>query len=249
MKIITACVKCHEEYGYIFSALNELNDKGFYKVVCPNGHVGYNYLTAKKFEIFFDIGLHALLDGYSDASVSRFAVSLERFYEFCIQVWLFTAGVQEKEFKIFWSSIALRSEAQSGAFHSLFTMEQARDKNLFLLKPLDTAVTTFRNRIEHTGRIPGSEEVQQYAAQLYEFMKTILKHLQVQHANSFKQATNVHLNKIAEFMKNEGIDPFLQVSLNIPTVLGRYINEDKTFEEMLEQFRNNKTLNKHAMVR
>ena len=87
MKIINVCMKCHQEYGSIFTAFNELNDKGFYKVVCPNGHISYNYLTAKKFEIFFDIGLHAFLDGYPDASVSRFAVSLERFYEFCIQVW------------------------------------------------------------------------------------------------------------------------------------------------------------------
>lgn len=64
----------------------EFRDDGCYGVCCSRGHTSVTILQEQKFEILFDIGANAIIDGYYRESISSFTSSLERFYEFCIKV-------------------------------------------------------------------------------------------------------------------------------------------------------------------
>ena len=59
-----------------------LADDGRYEVRCQAGHLNTVFLDNVKFELLFEMGLNALIDGYPREAVSSFASSLERFYEF-----------------------------------------------------------------------------------------------------------------------------------------------------------------------
>ena len=59
-----------------------VSDDGRYEIRCQAGHLSTVFLDNLKFELLFEMGLNALLDGYPRDAVSSFASSLERFYEF-----------------------------------------------------------------------------------------------------------------------------------------------------------------------
>lgn len=62
----------------------ELNDDGYYDVICDNGHEFIAVVQQMKFEILFDLGVMSLNDGYSREAVLNFVSSLERFFGFCV---------------------------------------------------------------------------------------------------------------------------------------------------------------------
>ena len=64
----------------------ELLDNLTFRTVCPNGHESVIVAEAQKFEVLYDMGISALLDGYCREAVSSFAAAQERFHEFCIRV-------------------------------------------------------------------------------------------------------------------------------------------------------------------
>jgi hypothetical protein len=85
------CPKCaHEvlkslvDYAEVEAPLpvTKLTDDGTYEVRCGRGHISSVRLLNAKFELLFEMGLNALVDGYGREAVSSFAASLERFYEF-----------------------------------------------------------------------------------------------------------------------------------------------------------------------
>ncbi len=73
----------------------ELRDDGRYEFTCENGHTTVTVLQEQKFEVLFDLGAHAILDGYYREAVASFTSSLERFYEFFIKAALFENDISE----------------------------------------------------------------------------------------------------------------------------------------------------------
>lgn len=66
------------------AVLVEFRDDGLYKVACPRGHVTVTAIQEQKFEVLFDLGAMALLDGYTREAVSSMAASLECFFEYYV---------------------------------------------------------------------------------------------------------------------------------------------------------------------
>lgn len=60
----------------------QLADDGRYEITCEKEHRSVVILNNIKFELLFEIGLNATVDGYYREVVSSFASALERFYEF-----------------------------------------------------------------------------------------------------------------------------------------------------------------------
>ncbi|WP_281888416.1 hypothetical protein [Paenibacillus sp. YYML68] len=89
MKLKLVCSICarEEEIQNLSETYVEVQEGSYYRVVCRKGHETTVFLQEEKFEILFEMGSMALLDGYPREAVSSFASSLERFYEFC---WLKT---------------------------------------------------------------------------------------------------------------------------------------------------------------
>jgi len=131
-----------------------ISDDGRYEVRCQAGHINTVFLDNVKFELLFEMGLNALLDGYPREAVSSFASSLERFYEFYWHVAMAHLAVPDEERTIAWKVVAKQSERQLGMFITahLLLMKEAPA----LLNP-NTKVK-LRNDVIHGGYVPTREE-------------------------------------------------------------------------------------------
>lgn len=94
----------------------ELRDDGRYEFTCENGHTTVTVLQEQKFEVLFDLGTYAILDGYYREAVASFTSSLERFYEFFIKAALFEDELDEATVAETWKQVSSQSERQLGAF-------------------------------------------------------------------------------------------------------------------------------------
>ena len=155
MRLLIPCMKCFQELGKSNGefARVEFRDDGKYELTCSRGHEETTVLQQQKFEVLFDIGAHAILDGYYRESVSSFAVSLERFYEFSMRVFLSKVSGSDDLFKTCWKSVSSQSERQLGAFVFLWA-------SVFNAPPalLSKSHVSFRNEVIHKGKIPTKDE-------------------------------------------------------------------------------------------
>lgn len=148
------CMKCFEEFGKPnFSGSVEFRNDGRYVLKCAKGHETITILQQQKFELLFDIGANAILDGYYREAVSSFTSSLERFYEFSIRVFLEKTSGSDELFKACWKKVSNQSERQLGAFIFLWSTFFGETPEL-----LSDRQVSFRNSVIHKGRIPSKRE-------------------------------------------------------------------------------------------
>ncbi|WP_347320009.1 hypothetical protein [Rossellomorea sp. RS05] len=175
MKYAVPCMKCvfNEVQNYDYNFI-EMNDSGFYKFECSQGHENALVLQDEKFEILFDLGALALIDGYAREAVSSFAASIERFYEFFINVIVHKEGIDPEEFKKTWKNVKNQSERQLGAFYFLYLTVYKEVPPI--IKP---KLVEFRNNVIHKGYIPTYEETYNYGLEIYNYIKKLLILLRV----------------------------------------------------------------------
>ncbi|WP_414502310.1 hypothetical protein [Zymobacter sp. IVIA_5232.4 C2] len=159
MKLSIPCMECLKELGHptLEFEILELCDDGRYEICCSRGHKSVTILQQQKFEILFDIGANAILDGYYREAVSSFTSSLERFYEFCLKVLCEKRGIKKDIFSKVWKKVSSQSERQLGAFIFLWTSEFGEDCQL-----LSNSDVSFRNSVIHKGKIPTKGEAVNY---------------------------------------------------------------------------------------
>lgn len=218
------CSKCNDEgvekIVYVELTDNETDALSF-EVICEKGHKTTVSLQQKKFEILFDYGAMALLDGYPREAFSSLAASLERFLEFCIKVILFHNSITKSEFENIWKYVLKQSERQLGAFYFVYLLEfkKAPEK-------INDKYYEFRNKVIHQGYIPKHKEVIYWGNCLLKYMFTIIKLLKDRCNDSVIQT-------FAQPITNEK-----KWFLSAPTIISLssygegYGN--KTFEESLE---------------
>lgn len=134
--------------------VSRIVDDGRYEVRCEAGHKGTVFLDNLKFELLFDMGLNALIDGYPREAVSSFASALERFYEFYWRVVMKHLSVPSDEMAEAWKPVANQSERQLGMYitaHLLLT----RRKPILLNPNTDVRL---RNNVIHKGYVPTHKE-------------------------------------------------------------------------------------------
>lgn len=136
----------------------ETRDDNVYKLECRKGHKTLAFFQKPKFEILFDLDAMALLDGYQREAVSSFAASLERFYEFCIEVFLENKSITTEQYSNIWKLVSNQSERQLGAYYFLYLCE-FNETSI----PFGNNQTSFRNKVIHKGYIPTGNEVMKYA--------------------------------------------------------------------------------------
>ena len=145
-----------------------IRDDGVHEVLCANNHKTKIFLSNPLYEILFDYGLHAFLDGYTREAVASMAASIERFYELYIRIIQTKHGVGDEEFTNSWRLLSL-SERQLGAFVGLYLLE-----NKSTVELLSQSAVEFRNGVIHKGKFPEPEEVlKKYAKPAFAFL---LKH-------------------------------------------------------------------------
>ena len=167
-----------------------LHDSAIYEVTCPEGHISRIILQNQRYELLFQSGVHALLDGYYREAVSSMAVAVECFYEYSIRVLSapFLDGVEKENFDKTWKAISKQSERQVGAFYMLFLCVFQQPPILFDAKFLNrhelrlgiegNDPIKFRNLVIHQGYLPSynqaivfGEAVNFYVREVYNLYK------------------------------------------------------------------------------
>jgi hypothetical protein len=130
----------------------EVRNDNVYRYTCAAGHEGVTVLQQQKFEVLFEVGVHALVDGYHREAVSSFAASLERFYEFFCRAALYQQGLDADLLNGAWKHVSL-SERQVGAYVAAYLTAVQEVPIL-----LSTNQVRFRNSVIHRGHIPDAGE-------------------------------------------------------------------------------------------
>ena len=75
---LSPCPQCKNENleRQYYIRGGELLDGLAFRATCPHGHKTAIVLKAQKFEVLFDMGVSALLDGYCREAVTSFAAAL-----------------------------------------------------------------------------------------------------------------------------------------------------------------------------
>jgi len=155
-----------------------LDDSGIIPLECENGHKYAFVFCSAKFELLFDVGMKALVDGYPREAVSSFVASLERFYEFYIGYILEKEGVSRGVFESSWKKVSNQSERQLGAYIFLYTLIEGSTPNL-----LSSNESGFRNKVIHKGYIPTIKEAEEFGRFIYDLILGVVVNLEKNDSN------------------------------------------------------------------
>lgn len=177
MNFRTSCPHC----GHGFQT--EYLDSNVHDLRCPGCQQRFVLFIRKhRFEMLFDLGTRALMDGYAREAVVNFAAALERCLEFYLRSALLERAASEhrdldevtRELEGTWKLLVSQSERQLGAFAGVYLGRQGRAPEFLTPQGLST---DFRNRVIHRGYLPREDEVQTYAARLFALMNRLLDEL------------------------------------------------------------------------
>lgn len=193
MKLFFPCLECarnNEKPSPSFVSLYIRND-GLYEFTCPQGHQLVYALQEQKFEILFEIGANAIIDGYYREAVSSFSSSLERFYEFYVKVICLSRGIDEGQIQKAWKYISGQSERQLGAFTYMYLIETGQCPQISSTKERE-----FRNKVIHKGKIPEKEEAIEYGQKVLDLILKVLYELKHSHEKEIHKMVSKHLARI-----------------------------------------------------
>ncbi|MDF2501840.1 MAG: hypothetical protein K0Q77_2554 [Anaerosporomusa subterranea] len=179
MKLLLRCPQCAPT---AVSQYVEMNYEGVYQLDCPSGHRVLVVLPLQKFEILFQMGSLAFLDGYPREAALDFAAALERFFEFAIMVMLSQQRVPKSHIKATWKHLSHQSERQLGAFYTLYLHSFAQQP-----PTVDNKWVSFRNSVTHRGEIPSVEKTEAYASYLWQYMINLLAQLKTRQADGLRR--------------------------------------------------------------
>lgn len=172
LQTLISCMQCLVDDGLPnFSSLKleRIPDDGVIDLQCERGHHTFVVLQEAKFEILAEIAVTALGDGYYREAVASFAASLERLYEFYVQIVCRTHSIDRAAFEATWKRLKKQSERQLGAFCALYLLEAGEAPVL-----LPDRQVAFRNEVIHQGRIPSREEAVTYGQAVADCVATLL---------------------------------------------------------------------------
>ncbi|WP_163866106.1 hypothetical protein [Myxococcus eversor] len=163
-------------------------DDGKYSFQCTCGTKNAAVLRKEKFEVLFDFGALAFLDGYHREAVANFAAAFERFLEFFVRTIWSEKGLDDAAIERTWKLMASQSERQIGAFSAVYVSFFGESPDFLKNESLRV---DFRNAVIHKGKIPTREEVEKYAANLFEIIKAQLMKLGAEAGRSLGRNASV----------------------------------------------------------
>lgn len=169
----------------------ELGDGNAYNFNCSVGHSCHFVLQNQRFEILFDLGACALIDGYSREAVLSFAASLERFREFWLRCVLRNHGITEQMFIDMWRHLRRQSERQLGAYLALYTATFTRPPAVLS----DSPELALRNDVAHNGKIPCRAEALRFGNAVYAVVAPQIRELRQTHRGSVLAILNEHVER------------------------------------------------------
>ena len=228
MRLLLPCMACLQEFGRPNNELSHVGfrDDGRYEIKCSFGHETTTVLQQQKFEVLFDIGAHAIIDGYHREAVSSFTSSLERFYEFALRVFLEKSSNSDEMFQKCWKKVASQSERQLGAFIFLWASDFGESPEL-----LTNAQVSFRNEVIHKGKIPTSEEAVQYGNSVLGILRPKMLALREKFAEEVSKVTFYHLRDC----RSDSDNGKTVSTMSIPTIVSLTCGETSHHSMSVEE--------------
>lgn len=144
-------------------------DDGQYQWACSCGAKNAATLRNERFEVLFDFGALAYLDGYYREAVANFATAYERLLGFFVRVVWTHIGLPAEQAEAAWKPLSKHSERQLGAFVAAHLQACGTVPEMPGNRDIE-----FRNNVVHKGMIPDRRQTEQYATSLYRMMKAHL---------------------------------------------------------------------------
>lgn len=230
MKLFVTCMECLKELGHpsFEPIIADYYEGAIATVQCSRGHKSAFILQSQKFEILFESGASALLAGYTIEAASSFYAALERFYEFCIKVFCVKDGLDEVECRTTFQQMTHQSERQIGAFLYLYL------QNFGKTYQVKEFIVMFRNRIIHKGYIPTPQEVEKFAAAIFDETCSIYALLR-KHCQT--QLMQVIIAEMRE--RGKRLPPDMPRATSSGTMFFNLANEDQqmSFKEALSHYK------------
>jgi hypothetical protein len=173
MRIKAMCPQCEEEEADDLFCTFEVQESDLYQLNCPRGHENLVAFQQLRFQVLAELAAHAIHDGYYRDAVTSFTATLERFYEFYIQVVCLKRTISEEEFGATWAQVRLQSERQMGAFAFLYLCETGLHPAM-----LSNHRVKFRNAVIHQGKIPSRDEALEYGQAVLDLIDPVLGQLE-----------------------------------------------------------------------
>ncbi|WP_313449883.1 hypothetical protein [Pseudescherichia sp.] len=234
MKLPLACAQCMQEdiMNAMTGTIVGFNDDGRYEVTCQKGHSSITILQQQKYEILFEIGAYAIIDGYYREAVSSFSSALERYYEFFIKVICISKGVDMEKSLEAWKEVSKQSERQLGAFIFIHLLETGSKPTL-----LKSKLINFRNEVIHKGKIPSRDEAVEYGQAVLDVIQPLIKKLRENHSKAIATAIAHHV-----FSTRHPYDDALAVSTTYLTTIlslsyGESTNSEVNLNEAISKLR------------
>ena len=243
MKLLLTCVDCLVDDQSTSLVNVDLRDDGFYELTCAKGHRSANLLQNQKYQLLFESGALALLDGYRREAVFGFASALERFLEFYVKVICLKHNIAYEELENCWKDVKKQSERQLGAFIFLYLLEN-KTHTRFLKKRVTREgkvkdgwdIQAFRNDVIHAGYVPTYDEVVQYGDHVFDTIESILGEMGPEADEHFLHLQTRHLRK-----RHEANREHLRELVSIESTILRFPNRGdgkRSFRQELEALRN-----------
>lgn len=180
MRLPLPCIECAKQKADSATGLCstvflfvEMEGEHLFRLTCPDGHSSIVGLQQPRFELLFESGAMALLDGYYREAVASFAAALERFHEYWLRATLLQARVPPADVASMWKPMARQSERQYGAFLALHLRETGK-----LAKTVPDKWVTFRNDIVHKGLFPSAQEAHEYGHEVLQVIAEMWEQLE-----------------------------------------------------------------------
>lgn len=259
MKLRINCMQCFREDGQPSEEFRsvEMTDDGKYSSTCKKGHTTVSYLQQHKFEILFEMGAMAHLDGYHREAVASIASALERFYELYITTICLKHDVSREDYQSGWKNVATQSERQFGAyvFAYLIDHQGSQPPIIDAQKPKLDGVSKnktkawkeFRNSVIHKGYIPSASEVLAYGELVFSHINELIKDLKGRSDEFVGLAVrlnNFGLSRESSFVSNDG--EAFSCTIHIPTILSLVKEPAESFEAALEQLKSYRDTQMHG---
>lgn len=230
MKLLLSCMDCFKEQCYPSNSFVAVDfiEQGAYSLTCSKGHETITLLQQMKFEVLYEIGAHAILDGYYREAISSFAASLERFYEFSIKV-ILKKSCNDQVIEQAWKKIASQSERQMGAFVFLW-VNQFQD----LPTVLSDKMVQLRNSVIHKGVIPTREESVRYGDEVLRIINALKKELKDQYSTELENVVFQHLLRSHQRVNSNSSPSTMFISTIVSLTNGEVDHDQKTLEEHLK---------------
>lgn len=157
-----------------------------------HGHVHDIILQQGRFEVLAETAMQALVDGYYREAVTSFAASLERTYQFYIDVVTADAGIDLSLREANWKIVARQSERQLGMFLGLYLMANKVPPPVLASDQLK-----FRNRVVHQGYLPTEEQAVEFGQAVVNLIQPLLNSMIERYTDVIEAFTIDHMTRAA----------------------------------------------------